>query len=137
MIVSASYRTDIPAFYGAWFMNRLRAGSCRVANPYGGQDYSVSLRRADVDGLVFWTKNVTPFLAPLAEIRRRTYPFVVQVTVTGYPTALERSVPPAEQSIGDMKALSDIYGRRAVVWRYRALPSRPRGAPQDERMMAK
>ena len=118
MIVSASYRTDIPAFYGAWFMNRLRAGGCRVANPYGGQDYSVSLRRADVDGFVFWTKNVAPFPAPLAEIHRRTYPFVVQLTITGYPTALERSVPPAEQSVGHLKFLSDTYGRRAVVWRY-------------------
>jgi len=118
MIVSASYRTDIPAFYGAWFMNRLRAGGCRVANPYGGQDYAVSLRRADVDGFVFWTKNVAPFLAPLAEIHRRGYPFVVQVTVTGYPTALERSVPTAAQSVGHLKALSQTYGRRAVVWRY-------------------
>jgi len=26
MIVSASYRTDIPAFHGDWFLARLRAG---------------------------------------------------------------------------------------------------------------
>ncbi|MDD2638560.1 MAG: DUF1848 family protein, partial [Methanothrix sp.] len=26
MIVSASYRTDIPAFYGEWFEKRLKAG---------------------------------------------------------------------------------------------------------------
>jgi hypothetical protein len=26
MIISASYKTDTPAFYGDWFMNRLRAG---------------------------------------------------------------------------------------------------------------
>ena len=35
MIVSASCRTDIPAFYGAWFMRRVRAGSCTAGNPYG------------------------------------------------------------------------------------------------------
>jgi hypothetical protein len=33
MIISASYRTDIPAFFGEWFMNRLRAGICKVVNP--------------------------------------------------------------------------------------------------------
>ena len=26
MIISASYKTDIPAFYGAWFRKRLNAG---------------------------------------------------------------------------------------------------------------
>ena len=39
MIVSASYRTDIPAFYTGWFLNRLRAGYCHVAEPYGGGSY--------------------------------------------------------------------------------------------------
>ena len=118
MIVSASYRTDIPAFYGAWFMNRLRDGACRVANPYGGGDYTVSLRRGEVDGFVFWTKNIGSFVAPLAEIAARGYPFVVQFTINGYPAALERSVPAAEQSVEKLKSLVAARGRRAVVWRY-------------------
>jgi hypothetical protein len=29
--VSASYRTDIPAFCAGWFLRRLRAGHCRRA----------------------------------------------------------------------------------------------------------
>jgi len=33
MIISASRRTDIPAFYAEWFMNRLEAGYCLVPNP--------------------------------------------------------------------------------------------------------
>ena len=49
MIVSASYRTDIPALYGAWFMNRLAAGFCAVVNPYGGPPYRVALTREAVD----------------------------------------------------------------------------------------
>lgn len=118
MIVSASYRTDIPAFYGAWFMNRLDDGACRVASPYGGPAYTVSLRPDAVDGFVFWTKNPAPFLAPLAEIRARGFPFVVQFTITGYPTALERSVPDAKQSIATLRELANTYGARAVVWRY-------------------
>ena len=57
MIVSASYRTDVPAFYGAWFLGRLLSGQCRVANPYGGPDYLVALTPEAVDGFVFWTRT--------------------------------------------------------------------------------
>ena len=32
VILSASRSTDIPAYYGQWFMNRLRAGWCAWVN---------------------------------------------------------------------------------------------------------
>ncbi len=118
MIVSASYRTDIPAFYGRWFMNRLDAGSCEVSNPYNGVTYCVSLQRNDVDGLVFWTKNIGPFLHPLQEIHRRGLPFIVHYTINGYPAALEQSVPGTEQSVTLLRSLSKSFGARAIVWRY-------------------
>ena len=118
MIISASYRTDIPAFYGNWFINRLEAGVCEVANPYSAQTYRVSLKQSDMDGIVFWTKNVRPFLAPLEDIHRRRIPFIMHYTINAYPTAMEHSVPDSEQSIKLLKLLSDSYGYRAVVWRY-------------------
>ncbi len=118
MIVSVSYRTDIPAFYGAWFLERLRRGSCRVVNPYGGRDYEVALTAEAADGFVFWTRNVKPFLAALEETAARGFPFVVQYTITGYPREIEPSVMPAEQAVALARALSVRYGRRAVVWRY-------------------
>jgi hypothetical protein len=70
VIVSASYRTDIPAFYADWFMRRLADGYCRVANPYGGGDYEVLLTPEAVDGFVFWTRNMRPLLPHLDAIRR-------------------------------------------------------------------
>ena len=33
MIISASRRTDIPAF-ASWFMERIRAGFCDTVNPF-------------------------------------------------------------------------------------------------------
>lgn len=33
MIISASRRTDIPAFYSEWFFNRLREGYVLTRNP--------------------------------------------------------------------------------------------------------
>jgi hypothetical protein len=118
MIVSASYRTDIPAYWGRWFMDRLAEGAVSVHNPYGGKDYAVSLRRDDVEGFVFWTRNAAPFEAGLAAVAARGFPFVVQYTVTGYPGALEDAAPDAARSIDVMRRLRGAFGPRAVVWRY-------------------
>lgn len=117
MIVSASYRSDIPAFYAEWFRNRFRAGHCRVVNPYGGGAYTVSLRDG-VDGFVFWTRNAAPFRDALREVRDAGIPFVVQYTLTGYPHPLDPSVPDAQQALATIRALAAEYGPRAVVWRY-------------------
>ncbi len=117
MIVSASYRTDIPAFYGRWFLNRFRAGWAKAVNPYGRQVSTIPLRQG-VDGFVFWTRNPGPFLGVLAEIRRAGMPFVLHYTLTGYPRALETSVIEVERSLSLMKELVDTHGPRAVVWRY-------------------
>lgn len=118
MIISASYKTDIPAFYGRWFLNRLEAGFCRVANPYGGRPGRVALTRDAVDGFVFWTKNLGPFLGALESVSDAGFPFVVQYSVTGLPGGLERSVPAWERAVEHMAGVRDRWGPRAVVWRY-------------------
>ncbi|HVC54504.1 MAG TPA: DUF1848 family protein, partial [Stellaceae bacterium] len=117
MIVSASYRTDIPAFYASWLLRRLEAGWCRVANPYGGAAYEVSLRPEAVDGFVLWTRNLRPLL-PALDAVRQVAPFTVQFTVTGYPRALESSVIAAEEAIAQLSELRRRFGPRAAVWRY-------------------
>ena len=117
MIVSASYRTDIPAFYSDWFMRRLAAGQVRVANPYGGKPYVVSLAPGDVDGFVFWTRNIGPLQGRLNEVAAIA-PFIVQFTVTGYPRALEPGVIDTEAAVAQIRALSETFGPHAVVWRY-------------------
>ena len=118
MIVSASYRSDIPALYGTWFLNRLATGHALVANPYGGPPYRVSLATDDVDGFVFWTRNAGPFRAGFEAVAGRGLPFMVQYTVTGYPRALELSVPEAARGVTEIRHLRHRYGPRAVVWRY-------------------
>ena len=117
MIISASYRTDIPAFYDRWFMRRLAAGSCRVANPYGSGAYDVSLLPGAVDGFVFWTRNIRPLLAELDTVRRIA-PFIVQFTITGYPRALENSVIGVEEAVSQLCELRRRFGKRVAVWRY-------------------
>jgi DNA repair photolyase len=117
MIVSASYRTDIPAFHAAWFLARLGAGFAEVKNPYGGAPYRVGLKPPEATGFVLWTRNIKPLLPDLEAIAARA-PFMVQFTITGYPRALDPHVIDAEAAIAQVKALRDRWGPRAVVWRY-------------------
>jgi hypothetical protein len=118
MIVSASYRTDIPAFYARWFLARLAEGRAQAVNPYGGKLYEVPLTGPAVDGYVFWTRNVAPFGAALEALAARGLPFVVQFTVTGYPRALERSVAEPARAAEQVRRLADRFGPRVAVWRY-------------------
>ena len=118
MIISASYKTDIPTFYGEWFMNRLRAGYCKMVNPYSQQIYTVNLTPESVDGFVFWTKNIGPFLKYLVEVKSIGYPFIVQHTITGYPHDLEYRVIEYSHTIDHMKAVAGLYGPDIAVWRY-------------------
>jgi hypothetical protein len=118
MIISASYKTDIPTFYGEWFIRRLRAGFCKMVSPYAKQTYRVDLGPDSVDGFVFWTKNVGPFFSRLKEVNARGFPFYVQYTINGYPQALETSVVNALRSVENMKRLAGHYGSKVNVWRY-------------------
>lgn len=118
MIVSASYRTDIPAFYGDWFAERRAAGFCTVKNPYGGAPTRVALRGSGVDGFVFWTRNARPFLPVLETLAGEGVPFVVQYTVTDYPALLETGVPAAAQAVACVREIAKRFGPEAVVWRY-------------------
>ena len=59
MIISASRRTDIPAFFSEWFFKRLEEKYVYVRNPFNYRLISkISLTPEVVDGIVFWTKSL-------------------------------------------------------------------------------
>lgn len=118
MIISASYKTDIPAFYGRWFLNRLAAGWCAMTNPYGGQIYQIDLSRRAVQGFVFWSKNIAPFRDALDVVAARGDPFVVQLGISGYPRTLERAVADPAAALEQARTLRQLYGPQVLVWRY-------------------
>lgn len=118
MIVSASYRTDIPAFYVDWFLRRVQAGTVQYRNPFGGGLIDLSLERDAVDGIVFWTRNFRPLLDRLDPVLDRGWPFIVQFTITGYPRLLEPSVIPEAEALSQVGEIAARFGARAVVWRY-------------------
>ncbi|MEN6566974.1 MAG: DUF1848 domain-containing protein [Veillonellales bacterium] len=119
MILSASRRTDIPAFYSQWFMNRLREGFVLVKNPRNPNRCSrVRLTPAAVDCIVFWTKNPRPLLSWLGDIEKMGYPFYFQFTLNPYDERVEPGLPPKAEIVETFKQLSEAIGSRRIVWRY-------------------
>lgn len=93
MIISASRRTDIPAFYWEWFQKRLQEQYVLVRNPLNLHQVSrISLRPEVVDGLVFWTKNPEPMLKQLSVLDAYAYYF--QFTLNAYAADVEAALPP-------------------------------------------
>jgi len=115
MIISASRRCDIPRFHFDWFLQQLEAGFVDVTNPFNAaQVRRVSLKPEDAEFLVFWTRDPRSLLAAQLD----QYPFYTMITLTGYPKIIEPNVPPAGEIIQAMKAMSEKWGRKRVIWRY-------------------
>ena len=117
MIISASRRTDIPAFYSQWFFNRIKEGYVLVPNPYHPKMISrISLSPAVVDCFVFWTKNPAPMLNQLDKLQDYNYYF--QFTLNPYGEKLENRLPSIDKRIDTFKKLADKIGREKMIWRY-------------------
>lgn len=119
MIISASRRTDIPALYTPWLLNRLHAGLVEVQNPYNARQVrQIILNPTLVDCLVLWTKNAAPLLSRLAEVDNLGYSYYVQFTLTPYGQKLEGNVPPTAEVVDTFKRLTEHVGPERVIWRY-------------------
>jgi hypothetical protein len=119
VIISASRRTDIPAFYTPWFIRRVRAGYCTVPNPFNRNQVSyVSLKPEDVDVIVFWTRNPAPLIPYLDELDARGLRYYFQYTVLNNPRALDPKSPPLPTALSTFRRLAEKVGPQKVIWRY-------------------
>jgi len=117
LIISASRSTDIPAFYGDWFRERLKEGYVRWKSPFGGKPVYVSFAKARV--FVLWSKNPAPFLPVLDELDHAGYGYYFLFTLNDYDAErLEPNVPPVDERIETFIRLSRRMGKRRVVWRF-------------------
>ena len=117
-IISASRRSDIPRYFGAWFAGRRREGFARFRNAFGVAG-EVSLRNEDVSAYLFWTRFARPFREPLAALRREEVPYAFQYTITGYGRPLERYNPPLAAVVSDFLSLSrELPDPECIQWRY-------------------
>lgn len=117
-IISASRRTDIPAFYSEWFIRRLTEGFVHVKNPYSGRVYHISLKSQDLHSIVFWSKDFSPLVKRLPEVERVTKNLFFHFTITGVPKDLEQNTPAPEAAIEDFLYLAGRYSPGNLVWRF-------------------
>ena len=119
MILSVSRRTDIPAFFGEWFFNRLKDGFVCVRNPFNKHMVSkIRLSVNEIDCIVFWTKDATNFTNYLPLIDELGYKYYFQYTITPYGKEIEPNVKDKNQVIDNFINLSKTIGKEKVIWRY-------------------
>ena len=114
MIINASGRTDIVAYYMDWFVNRWNEGYFDVRNPFNPKLVS-RIFVSDVDMIVFCTKNP---LSLLDTIHVFSVPIQLQVTITGYFKDMEPQVPDKGEIIACVQKLSSYLGKENVCVRY-------------------
>lgn len=119
MIISASRRTDIPAFFGEWFLNRLKAQEVLVRNPMNSNQVTrISLTPDNIEAIVFWTKDPTNFLKYIETIQGMGFTFYFQFTLTTYDNLIELNVNSKSGIIDTFIELSKLVGKNRVIWRY-------------------
>ncbi len=117
MILSVSRRTDIPAFYWEWFLNRVQAGFVDVRNPMNIHRVSrIDIRPEVVDCIVFWTKNAGNIIPHLDQLK--DYKYYFQYTINPYNKLIEENVPLKKYVVENFRLLSEIIGPNRVIWRY-------------------
>lgn len=114
MILFASGRTDIPAFYSNWFINRVEAGFVDVRNPFN-QKLVSRIYFSDVDLIMFCSKNPLPMINKLDILN---VPVLFHVTITPYGKDVEPNIPDKRLIIEGVKKLSLVLGIDNVVVRY-------------------
>lgn len=114
MILFASGRTDIPAFYSKWFINRVKAGFVDVRNPFN-QNLVSRINFSDVDLIMFCSKNPLPMIDKLKMLK---IPVLFHVTITPYSKDVEPNIPDKRLIIEGVKKLSLVLGIDNVVLRY-------------------
>ena len=117
MVLHTGMRTDIPAFYAPWFVNRLHAGEVCVRNPYDAQQVTrYRLAPSVVDIIAFCTKNPAPMLPHMQLLA--PYGQFWYVTITPYGRDIEPNVPRWQEVVRSFRQLSAIIGVHAIGWRY-------------------
>ena len=117
-VVSASRRTDIPAFHAEWFMRRVREKYALVRSPFGGGLHEVSLAPQDVTAVVFWTKNAAPLVPHLKELHEAGHCFTFLYTVNNYPAHLEPRVPHWSHTLKTLGKIRRGFPGAVIRWRY-------------------
>jgi len=120
IVISASRRTDIPAFYMPWFMDRIDKGYFEVVNPYNRRTSIVPATPAEVHTIVFWSKNFGPFITGRfgEKLKDAGYNLFFNYTINSESRLLEPKLPPLQARMSQLAILSERFGPSTINWRF-------------------
>ena len=122
MIISASRRTDLPAFFSTWFMRQLKKGIFICPDPFNNtRARRLSFTPDDIECLVFWTKDPRPMLALIKKEPHKllaAYHYYFHFTLNPYGTDLEKGAGDKDALVECFLRLSDLLGPERLIWRY-------------------
>jgi hypothetical protein len=115
-VISASRRTDIPAFYLDWFRDRLKKRTFLIYNPYTQKRRVVRFEPGTVHSIVFWSKNFAPLLSGRSAFKE--YNLFFNFTLNTENALLEPGVPPLADRLKQAGEIAHIYGPETIHWRF-------------------
>ena len=120
IVISASRRTDIPAFYMPWFMGCIQQGYFEAVNPYNRKRRVVAAGADAVHSLVFWSKDFGAFLAGGygRTLQKQGYRQFFQFTLNGERSVLEPGLSRLDVRLAQLGRLVERYFPKAVMWRF-------------------
>ncbi len=120
IVISASRRTDIPAFYMDWFMERIKRGFFEVTNPYNTHTLTVPATSEKVHTIVFWSKNFGYFLKESfgEKLKNRGFNLFFNFTINSELNFLEPNVGALQKRIAQLKELAFNFGTECITWRF-------------------
>jgi len=119
-VISASRRSDIPAFYLKWFIKQINRGSFEVINPYNRQVSIVPATPDNVHTIVFWSKNFGPFIeSGFGErLKEEGYNLFFNFTINSDSTLLEPNLPPLKERFKQLDYLCGHFDAKSINWRF-------------------
>ena len=120
IVISASRRTDIPAFYLDWFMAQVDRGYFEVTNPYNRKVSIVTAAPELVHTIVFWSKDFGTFLKRGIgeQLQKRGFHLFFNFTLNSDAPRLEPRVPTLAERLRQLECLSSRFDSRAINWRF-------------------
>jgi len=120
IVISASRRTDIPAFYLKWFAQQIKKGFFKTTNPYNGHVSIIQAAPDKVHTIVFWSKNFRPFIKSNfgKNLQKQGYNLFFNFTINSCNSLLEPHVPSLNDRLDQLSSLCAHFNPESINWRF-------------------
>ncbi len=121
IIISASRRTDIPAFYMPWFMDCVEKKRFIIKNPYSGKLSTILFTPENIDAVFFWSKNYNIFIKNHygEKLRELGFELFFHYTINSDNKILEPGIREnIIQRCNNLEKLAEIFGQERIFLRF-------------------